>query len=59
MLTDAGVPHTAAAPLDSRTLPRVLPDSRTIAAHTTAHVAALPGTPVRSAANCSTLHEFE
>jgi hypothetical protein len=39
----ARLPHTA-APLDSRTLPRT---------------AALPDTAVRSAANCSTLHEFE
>jgi hypothetical protein len=53
MHTTAGLPHTA-APLDSRTLPRALMDSRTLP-----HTAALPDTAVRFAAHCRTLHEFE
>jgi hypothetical protein len=56
MLT-AGLPH-AAAPLDSCTLPRAVLDGRTLL-HIAARTAALPYTAIRSAANCSTLHEFE
>ena len=49
----AGLPHTA-APLDSRTLPRALPDSPTLLP-TLPHTAALPDTGVRYAAHCRTL----
>jgi len=53
----AGLLHTASL-LDSRTLPRALPDNCTLP-RTLPHTAALPDKTGRSAAYCRTLHEFE
>jgi|AntRauMFilla1563_2_1112583.scaffolds.fasta_scaffold124258_1 hypothetical protein len=57
-MLNAGLPHTA-APLDSRTLPHALPDSRTLPCTLLRTLLHLPDTAVRSAAHGHTLHGFE